>query len=90
MTSLRDAERKLEELRTENEVATEQVSLSQKKALIKEAKEKYGRDYKKVLGLAKHVKLNKESMLTLHGMGVGNERLKDLSDPGRSRISRYN
>lgn len=84
-SNIRGQERKLELLRVENEVAGEEVSLAQKKALIREAKQKYGRDWKKVLGLAKGIRINSEAVQNLHSLGVGDSELRNLSNPFRSQ-----
>jgi len=86
---VKEKEEQLEKLKLENEVEQEKVSLAEKKALEGEAKQRYGRDWKKVLGLAKHLKISKENLMTLHSMGVGGERLRELTNPFNSRISRY-
>lgn len=78
---LEGKERKLSLLETEGEVVSKEAEIAQKKALIREAKEKYGRDWKKMLfGAMGHLKVNTETMQTLHGMGIDNS-LRDLSDP---------
>jgi len=44
------SEKTLEELEEENLIAEQELSIEQKKAAIKEAKAKYGNDYKRILG----------------------------------------
>jgi len=83
----KDKEESIENLKLENEEASERVSLEQKKAAIKEAKRKYGRDWKKVLGIFKHIKVDKETMMDLHSMGIGGEELRNLNKP--PSIRRY-
>ena len=78
---LENKERKLSLLETEGEVVSKEAEIAEKKAIIAEAKKRYGRDWKKVLfGAAKYLKIDKETMQTLHGMGV-DSGLRDLSDP---------
>lgn len=86
--ALRDKDRKLERLKIENEIEGERVSIAQKKALEREARQKYGRDWKKILGIVRSIKINPEALQTLHSMGVSGEELRDLSRPGGKR-SRY-
>jgi len=87
---IRGKERELEELKLENEVESERVSLAQKRALEREARQKYGRDWKKIIGGAvKHLRIDKDNLQTLHSLGVGGERLKELSNPSKTRLSRY-
>jgi len=76
-----EKERSIEKLKLENEEASERVSLEEKKALIKDAKAKYGRDWKKVLGIVgKGIKGLRPDMDTVHdlyGSGLGD--LKEAS-----------
>ena len=83
----KEKEESIENLKLENEEASERVSLEQKKAAIKEAKRKYGRDWKKVLGIFKHIKVDKETMMDLHSMGIGGDELRNLNRP--PSIRRY-
>ena len=78
---LKNKERRLALLETEGEVVSREAEIAEKKAMIREAKAKYGKDWKKILfGAAKYLKIDKEAMQTLHGLGVDN-KLRDLSDP---------
>ncbi len=77
---LKGMERTLERLKVEDEIVSEDLSIAQKKAAIREAKSKYGRDWKKILGFAKGIRPNMEAVQTLYGMGVGSD-LRDLNDP---------
>jgi hypothetical protein len=81
MNEFAKKERIIEQKRLDNEVADQELSLAQKKALIKEAKSKYGRDWKKIIGMVKSVKLNAENMQTLHSLGGGGENLRSLGNP---------
>ena len=83
----KEKEESIENLKLENEEASERVSLEQKKAAIKEARRKYGRDWKKVLGIFKHIKVDRETMMDLHSMGIGGEELRNLNKP--PSIRRY-
>lgn len=44
------SEKTLEELEEENLIAEQELSIEQKKAAIKEAKARYGSDYKRIVG----------------------------------------
>jgi KaiC/GvpD/RAD55 family RecA-like ATPase len=44
------SEKTLDELEEENLIAEQELSIEQKRAAIKEAKAKYGSDYKRVIG----------------------------------------
>lgn len=87
---IKDKEKSIERLKLQNEEEDQKVSLAQKKALEREAKAKYGRDWKKVLGYAgkaaRSIRVNKEAMHDLYGMGLGD--LKEASRPPRMRGSR--
>lgn len=78
---IKDREKKITMLELEGEELDKELSVAQKKAAIQEAKKLYGRDWKKILGGAiKGLKINKESLQTLHGLGV-NSSLREMSDP---------
>lgn len=74
-----DKERELDKLTIEDEIMDKRVSIAQKKAIEKEAKAKYGRDWRKILGYVRALKPNMEVIHDLYGMGLGH--LRDLSDP---------
>lgn len=78
-------ERELDKLAVEDEIATKRVSLAQKRALEKSARAQYGRDWKKVLGLVGKVKVNKDTMQTMHGLGLGGDELREMSKPPKMR-----
>jgi hypothetical protein len=80
---IREKEEKLAELEMEDEIEAKRVSISQKKALEKEAKRRYGRDWKKVLGLVKSLKPDQEVIQTLYGVGVGLDNLREMNRPPR-------
>lgn len=77
---VREKERELDKMSLEDEMTSKELSIAQKKALIREAKAKYGHDWKKVLGMVgKSIHVNSENMQTLYSQGLGD--LRDLSDP---------
>lgn len=68
-------------LELEGEELDKELTVEQKKAAIRELKDRYGRDWKKIIGGAvKSLKINRETLQTLHGLGVDSS-LRDLSDP---------
>ena len=85
MDEVKEAEKRTEELKAENEELDQELSRAQKKALIKEAKDKYGTDWKKIVGgavkAAGKLRVNQETIQTLHSMGVGGSELRNLSNP---------
>ena len=46
-----DLERKLDEVTVQDEIAGHEMSIAQKKAVAREMKKKYGRDWKKMLSI---------------------------------------
>ncbi len=65
----------------EEENLDHELSKAQKKAAISEAKRLYGKDWKKILfGTVKSLRINRETLQTLHGLGVDSS-LKELNDP---------
>jgi hypothetical protein len=85
MSGAKEKEEKLERLKLDNEVAAEEASLAQKKKIIREARRKYGPDWKKVLGVAKHIKINSETLHDLHSMGIDGGHLRELNNPFKNR-----
>ena len=83
-----EKERSIEKLKLENEEASERVSLEEKKALIKDAKAKYGRDWKKVLGVLGKgilsIRPDPEKIHDLYGLDLG-----ELREAGRMKTRRY-
>ena len=69
----------------ESEELDAELSKEQRKAAIREAKSLYGKDWKKVLlGAVRSLRVNKETLQTLHGMGVDGS-LRELNDPRKFR-----
>lgn len=86
MDEIREAEKKAEFLKARNEVEEQELSLEQKKALIKKLKKEEGSDWAHTLlgaakGAVKSLKVNKETMHTLHSMGGSGQELRDLNNP---------
>ena len=81
MSEFGEKEEKIEKMKLSNEEADQELSLAEKKAAIRAAKKSYGRDWKKVLGIFKHIKVDRETMMDLHSMGVGGAELRELSKP---------
>ena len=72
MSSDIDLEKKLDRLTVEDEIASHEMSIAQKKAIEKEAKAKYGRNWRKSLRI-------KVSDDTQHEMAVMGSELRGLS-----------
>ena len=77
----KDLERKISFKELEGEELDKELSIAQKKAAISQAKKLYGKDWKQILfGAVKSLRVNRETLHTLHGMGVDSS-LKDYNDP---------
>lgn len=82
MTDIKAIEKKTELMKAKNEELDQEVSEAQKRAAIAEAKKAYGRDWKKIIGGAVgKLKIDKETLVTLHSMGTGGQELRNLSNP---------
>ncbi len=83
MSDVRAEERELDQMAMEDEKTSRELSIAQKKALIRRAKEEYGSGWKKAIGgfvkNASHP--NMEVVHTMYSQGLGD--LRDLSDPRR-------
>lgn len=86
-TAFAKRERELELRKLENEKVGIEAETAEKKALIAEAKAKYGSKWKKILGMAKGLAPNSESLQTLYSMGMNSDELRDLTRP--NAIKRY-
>ena len=83
MSDLGKREEELAKLEVQDEIEDRKVSISQKKALEREARQKYGRNWKSILGLTKHLKVDEELIHTMYGCGLGD--LRELSKPSSIR-----
>ena len=78
---LKSKEKKLSLLETESEIVSKEAEIAQKKALEAEAKAKYGKGWRKILGVVKSIKPDREVIMDLYGLGAGDTTLRDLNDP---------
>lgn len=86
MDEIRAQEKQAELLKAKNEVEAEKVSLAEKKAAIASAKKMYGRDWKKMIGgVFKSLKINQESLQSLHSLGSGGSEIRNASNPAMWR-----
>lgn len=83
---LKSRDKTLERLKVDNEIEGERLSIVQKKALEREAKQKYGRDWKKILGVMKSVRPDMDTVHDLYGIGLGD--LKEAGKPPGMRRER--
>ena len=79
---LRNRGIELDKLEMDDEIASRRMSIAQKKAVEREMRRKYGRDWRKVLGLVGKLKPNSEALQDLYTV---NPELRDLNNPGRLR-----
>jgi len=86
MDTIKESERRAEEMRAENEALDEELSRAEKKKAIREAKEFYGNDLKKMVkgavgGISK-LRVKAETMQNLHSLGFGTgAELRNLNNP---------
>ena len=86
--SERTLEKRISIKELESEELDQDLSKEQKKAAIRAAKATYGKDWKQMLfGAVKSLRVNKETLHTLHGMGVDSS-LRDFNDPRTFRGKR--
>ena len=71
-----EREKKLERVKLDKDIATEEAEIAQRKAVIKDMKAKHGRDWKKILNI--HPKKD-----TLQDMYAISPDLRNLSIPRR-------
>jgi len=72
-------DKELEKLEVQDEMESHKMSIAQKKAIVREMKSKYGRDWKKIL---KVVSVNRENLMDLYAVDPS---LKGLNRPGGYR-----
>jgi len=79
-------EKELEELGYDEAISEKRRSIAEKKRAERDFRKREGRDWKKVLGVVKAIKPNRESIHDLYGMGGGGESsLRDMSKPDKLR-----
>jgi len=69
----------LEILEMDDQIESKRLSIAEKKGIESELKKKYGRDWKKILGI---IKVDKETLNDLYAIDPS---LRDLSRPGGMR-----
>ena len=86
--AIKEKEKQLAELEVEEEIASKRADIAEKKALEREMKKKYGRDWRGLWGaFRKGIRPNKEVIEDLYCMGGGQQQqLRDMSRPDRIRI----
>ena len=77
MSDLISGDKELESLKIEKQIANEKAEIAQRKAVEAEMKQKYGRDWKKILGFIKP----KASAERLHDLYAISPDLRDVSIP---------
>ena len=87
MDEIKEREKKAEEYRAQGEELDAKLTVEEKKRMIREAKQMYGRDWKKMVGGAVKgvgkLRVDKEALQDLHTMGFGGSELRDLSNPSK-------
>lgn len=78
----KEKEKHISLLELEGEELSRELTVEERKAAIAEMKARHGPDWKKMLfGAAKSLRINRETLQTLHGMGGGDSSLKSFNDP---------
>jgi len=72
-----DQDKELEKLEVEDELESHRMSIAEKKAISREMKKKYGRDWRKILGV---IKINPGTLQSLYAI---NPELRDQLRPTR-------
>jgi uncharacterized membrane-anchored protein YhcB (DUF1043 family) len=80
---LKSKEKELELKKVENEIETQRAEISQKKALEAEMKQRYGSDWKKILGMVGKGLSMKTNAEKAHDLYSVNSDLKNLAIPRR-------
>jgi len=88
--AIKEKEKQLAELEVEEEIASKRAEIAEKKALEREMRKKYGRDWRGLWGrFSKAVRPNREVIEDLYCMGGGQQqKLRDMSRPDKIRIRR--
>ena len=69
----------------EGEALDAELTKEQKKAAIREARQMYGKNWKReIWGAVKSLRVDKETLHSLHGLGVDGS-LKKYNDPSQMR-----
>jgi len=80
--TIKNKERELEIKKIDSEIAQERATTEERRALEREAKQKYGKDWRKILGMLK-IKTDQETIQDLYVGGLGH--LRELNNPRRFR-----
>lgn len=76
---MREKERAIERLALDEEVESKKKTIAELQALKREAKRKYGSNWKQILGIIGSLKPNMDSVHTLY---TADPSLRELSKPG--------
>ena len=79
---LKKKEKILERLEFDEKIAGKEKTIAEQKRLTKQMKKGEGRDWKKILGVVKGLKPDKEAIQDLYTIGGD---LKEMSNPKRLR-----
>lgn len=83
---IKEKEQELAELDVDNEIAGKRAEIAEKKKLEREMKKKYGPDWRKILGIVRGIKPNKEVIEDLYIASGSTDRMRDMSRPDKVRI----
>ena len=77
--SLKDREKRLEESKVDEELASSRARIAERKVMESEMKKREGSGWRKVWGMVKSIKPDEEKVSDYYAGGFGD--LRDLSDP---------
>lgn len=80
---LKSKEKELELKKVENEIESQKAEIAQKKALEADMKQRYGNDWKKILGMVGKGLAMKTNAEKAHDLYSVNSDLKNLAIPRR-------
>lgn len=85
MDSVKDSEKRTEEVRAENEALAAVRDKEDLKKQIREAKRMYGPEWKKMIGGAVKglgkLRVKGETLQSLHSLGIGGREMRNYNDP---------
>ncbi len=80
---LKEKEKTLERLHVDKEIASEEAAIAEKKALEAKLKKEYGTNWKKILGVVKGIKPNREAIQDLYSVSP---ELRELGRPPKMNL----
>lgn len=83
---MKEKEKNISNLEIKEEELSHELSVEEKKRLIRQARQDGGKNWKKIFGIFRSVKPDMDTVHDLYGMNLGS--LKDYNDPSKMRDRR--